>query len=78
MTLMVQSVHKFAHATTAQLSWHVQNCDLIRSLFFKQEQAEYLQDFNYELINPVCNRSLFHSKTPNQDQLLPWAWLIKS
>ena len=23
------SNHKFAHATTAELSWHVQNCDLI-------------------------------------------------
>ena len=31
--IMTQSGHKFAHVTTAQLSWHVQNCDLIQ-LFF--------------------------------------------
>ena len=34
----IQSGHKFAHATTAQLSWHVQNCDLILQLFFITEQ----------------------------------------
>ena len=28
----IQSGHKFAHATTAQLSWHVQSCGVIRSL----------------------------------------------
>ena len=32
--LTIQSGHKFARATTAQLSWHVQNCGLIWSLFF--------------------------------------------
>ena len=30
--IMIQSGHNFAHDTTAQLSWHVQNYDLIRSL----------------------------------------------
>ena len=25
----IQSCHNFAHATTAQLSWHVQNSDMI-------------------------------------------------
>ena len=29
MILMIQSGYKFAHVTTAQLLWHVQNCDLI-------------------------------------------------
>ena len=50
--LMIQSNYKFAHVMTAQLSWHVQNCDQIGSLYFKQEQHECLQDLDYELINP--------------------------
>ena len=33
--LTVLSSHNFAHAMTAQLSWHVQNCDMIRWIFFK-------------------------------------------
>ena len=33
--LIIQSGYKFAHVTTAQLSWHVQNCDLIWLLIFK-------------------------------------------
>ena len=32
---MIQSGHNFAHVTTTQLSWHVQNYDLIWSLFFE-------------------------------------------
>ena len=32
--ILMLSGNNFAHVTTAQLSWHVQNCDLIRSLFF--------------------------------------------
>ena len=30
--MMTQSGHNFAHVMTAQLSWHVQNCDLIGSM----------------------------------------------
>ena len=33
--LVMKSGHNFAHVTTVQLSWHVQNCDLIGSLLFK-------------------------------------------
>ena len=29
LILIMQSGHKFAHVTTAQLPWHVQKCDLI-------------------------------------------------
>ena len=32
--IMVRSGHNFAHATTAELLWHVQNCVLVESLFF--------------------------------------------
>ena len=35
---MIQSCHRFARATTAELSWHVQNCDLIWSKESKSEQ----------------------------------------
>ena len=45
----MQSGHKFAHSVTAELSWHVQNCGLIVSLFSKWEQNEYLQDLGYEM-----------------------------
>ena len=35
---MVRSSHNFAHATTVQLSWHVQMCDL--SLESKLDQQD--------------------------------------
>ena len=38
---MVQSSHNFTHATTAQLSRHVQNYDLIVLLELKLEQNEF-------------------------------------
>ena len=56
--LMIQSVHKFAHAMTAELSWHVQNYDQITSLFFMQEQHVFLKDLNFEFINCLWNVSL--------------------
>ena len=46
MILRMQSGHKFAHVMTAQLSWHVQNCDLIGSLLFKYEQNYFFQHIN--------------------------------
>ena len=55
MILMIWAGPKFAHATTSQLSWYVQNCDLIRSIFFKQEQHEFLWDFTYEFVNRLQN-----------------------
>ena len=33
--VVIHSGHNFAHATTAELSWHVQNSDLIWWLYFK-------------------------------------------
>ena len=38
LIMMIQTVHNFAHVTTAMLLWHKQNCELIRGLFCKQEQ----------------------------------------
>ena len=51
----MRSGHNFAHAMTAELSWHVQNCDLIQSLGSKQEQKQILQILNYKLINASWN-----------------------
>ena len=56
MILMIQAGHKLAHITTAQLSWHVQNCDQIRSLLSKK--IKFLQDKDYKLIEPAWNGSL--------------------
>ena len=53
--LTTQSDHDFAHVTTAQLSWHVQNCDLSWSLFFKLERSVILQNLKHGLINSLWN-----------------------
>ena len=41
INLIIESDLKFAHVTTAQLSRHVQNWDLIASLFVEEEQHDY-------------------------------------
>ena len=48
---IIISRHNFGHAMAAQLSWHVQNCDLIVSLQSQWEQKEIFQDFNLKLMN---------------------------
>ena len=55
--LMGWSCHNFAHATTAQLLWHVQNCDLIGPLYFLHKSYVFSQDLDCELINPLRNGS---------------------
>ena len=55
---MTQSGQKFAHDTTAKLSWHVQNCDLMWSLFFAQEQSKFSQYLDDRIINRFRNGSL--------------------
>ena len=50
MILMIKFGHNFAHVTTALLSWHVQHCDLIWSLFFKQKKHEIFQVLDNKLI----------------------------
>ena len=35
---------------TAKLLWHMQNCDLIKSIESKSQQNYISEDFNYELI----------------------------
>ena len=50
--LMIQSVHYFAHVTTAQLSWHVQRHDRYDHYFsFKSYMYHvYLHGSDYELM----------------------------
>ena len=50
--IMIRICHNFAHAMTAELSWHVQNCDMIGWSESKLELKYFTQDFSYELINP--------------------------
>ena len=58
MLLMIQKSYNFAHVTTAELSWHVQNYDLVGTLFLKKEQYDFLQDLIFELIN-LCGMGLW-------------------
>ena len=41
MLMCIQLSHKFAHVTTAELSWHVQIYDLIRLIFFMLKLHEF-------------------------------------
>ena len=53
--IIIQAGHNFAHATTAKLSWHVQNCDMIGSPGFKWEQNKFSWDFSDELVKVWVN-----------------------
>ena len=53
---MNQSGHKFAHVRTAQLSWHVQICDLILALFFTEERNVSFKKFWLRAHNPSVRR----------------------
>ena len=57
--LIIQTVHKFAHVTTAELSWHVQNCDLIWWLFsnFHSEEDIFFTKCGLQDQKSVCIRS---------------------
>ena len=55
---------------TAQLSWDVQNCDLIKSLVSRQEHYSFTQDLDYELIEHLSDKSL---QFPwDQPSILSW------
>ena len=51
--VMVRSGHNLAHAMTAQLSWHVQNYELIWSLVFMLQHHMILGDSNCEFMNTL-------------------------
>ena len=54
---MTQSCHTFPRVRTVQLSWRMQNCELIWSLFCIYQQYAFLQDLDYELVNHLWNQS---------------------
>ena len=49
--------HNFVHVTTAQLSLHVQTCDLVRSVFLMKNQQIWLHDLDNEVISCLNNGS---------------------
>ena len=55
--ILMQSRHNFAHVTTAELSWHAQNCDLIDFLNSELGRNEHVQDFSYRPLNILWNGS---------------------
>ena len=59
LIILIISDQNFAHANamTAELSWHVQNCDLIGTNFVMQEPYAFLRDLNNELIDCWWNGS---------------------
>ena len=54
----IRSGYNLTHATTTELSWHVQNCDQIGSLKIKIKVKRFSQNFYYELMKHLWNRSL--------------------
>ena len=58
---ITQSGHNFAHVMTAKLSWHAQNCDLIKSLFFTQKPNAFSQELDSVLYDKpsgaICART---------------------
>ena len=50
---MIKSGQNFANATTAQLSWHQQNCNLIRSLSWKYEARSNNYSQKISIINQL-------------------------
>ena len=52
---MVQCGHKFARVTTAELSWHVQNCDLIKHYFSNKSNMNFYKNWIFFLKNPFQN-----------------------
>ena len=53
--IIIQSSHNFAHAMTAQLSWHVQNYDLTGPLQLKIKAEMIPHDFDNEFMNQLRN-----------------------
>ena len=50
------------HYSWAELSWHVQNFDMIGLSFFVQEQNTCMQDFDYEPIKTVCEMARYTTR----------------
>ena len=53
---MIQPGRIFAHATTAQLSWHVQNCDPIGLLFGMAGQHVFLEHYSEVIMITIASQ----------------------
>ena len=73
--IMIRSVWKFVFAITAELSWLVPNCVLIRVWESKLQQNEYLRDFNDGLINCLWNVSQIPLTLTHANGKLPFLGL---
>ena len=63
--IIIWSDHNFAYAMTAELSWHVQSCDLIRSLEFEQN-----------IWDSVMSSECICEMSPNAAiAMLEWKWM---
>ena len=80
-TMHITSGQTFAHATTAELSWHVQNCDLIRSSEKgssekELEQNAFSQDFKVRLILSGVNSLRLSDASVKPSHYLNQYWNI--
>ena len=75
--LMMQPGHEFAHVTTALLSWHVQNHDMIRSLFFTKSNTIFSKIWIMSLLI-VCDMGPWIMQIPpdNPVTIYPHAILM--
>ena len=64
--VLIQSSDNFAHATTAELLWHVQNCHLIASLILCKENINL--DYEHIIISKIGPM--------NQDYNLSWTHFL--
>ena len=51
--IIIRSGHNLSHNMVSQLWWYMQNYGMIGLLKTEQEQGQFLQDFNYELVNSL-------------------------
>ena len=77
--LMIQSGHNFAHVTTAQLSWHLQHWDQIRSQFSIQDWHAAFRYLNNELINCLWSspHQMPHYSKPCYKLLGGFLWKLR-
>ena len=80
-----QSNHNFVHVMTVLLLWHVQNCELIRLLFFESDQngfssqdlahkhfVEWAPDGGHDIGNPSDTQISWISLHSYQNAMLQW------
>ena len=72
--VMGQIKTRSGHSFATQLSWHVQNIDLIESSQSMRQQREFSRNFNYEIRNHLWNGFLLTPKADFLSQRLAKSW----